>query len=308
MLKRWFFYLAVLAGCAAFWSAHRGWSSWLLLLIMLWLPWFSLLVSLLPMLTLRSGFAVPRQLQMDDREAVGLSLSCRFPLPPTRCVLILRHGLTGQSCRIKAGDPLPTDHCGALTLRCHRLYVYDHLGLFRLPLRRPREQEILVFPKPIPMAIPTELAQLRAHAWQAKPGGGFSEHHELRLYRPGDSLNQIHWKLTAKTGKLMLREPMIPRQSRILVTLNITGSADILDRKLGRLLWLGQRLLDMELRFTLNALTGNGMQAYAIADENDFQSALRALLRCAPAASDPAPDPRMPVSWHFHIGGEADEA
>ncbi|MBR2633811.1 MAG: DUF58 domain-containing protein, partial [Lentisphaeria bacterium] len=41
-----------------------------------------------------------------------------------------------------------------------------------------------------------------------KPGGGYGENYEIRQYRPGDNLNQIHWKLSAKVGDLMLREPM----------------------------------------------------------------------------------------------------
>ena len=57
-----------------------------------------------------------------------------------------------------------------------------------------------------------DLDRYIARAWKPKSGGVCRRNHELRLYRPGDSLNQVHWKLTAKTGKWMIRQPMEPQR------------------------------------------------------------------------------------------------
>jgi hypothetical protein len=91
------------------------------------------------------------------------------------------------------------------------------------------------------------LARYAGRAWKPKPGGGFAENHEIRLYRPGDKMNQIHWKLSSKMNKLMVREAMEPVQDRVLVEMILRGTPEELDRKFGRLLWTGNYLLEQGL-------------------------------------------------------------
>ena len=43
--------------------------------------------------------------------------------------------------------------------------------------------------------------------------------HAIREYAPGDSRRQIHWKSTAKTGQLMVRQYEESRRSRMAVVL-----------------------------------------------------------------------------------------
>ena len=45
--------------------------------------------------------------------------------------------------------------------------------------------------------------------------------HAIREYAPGDSQRQIHWKSTAKTGQLMVRQYEMTRRSRMAVVLAI---------------------------------------------------------------------------------------
>ncbi len=49
--------------------------------------------------------------------------------------------------------------------------------------------------------------------------------HALREYAPGDSQRQIHWKSTAKTGTLMVRQYEESRRSRMLIAL-ATGQSE----------------------------------------------------------------------------------
>ena len=152
-----------------------------------------------------------------------------------------------------------------------------------------------------------ELETFLAKSWRPKFGGGYAENHELRLYRPGDNLNQVHWKLTAKTGKWMLREPMEPQRGLVLLTMELRGTPEELDRKLGRLLWLGNHLLEKNISFRLRVLTGQGLEDREIASAQQLLEQLDALL-CSPAAAEGSlPDPAAPASWHYHIGGEPDE-
>ena len=76
-----------------------------------------------------------------------------------------------------------------------------------------------------------------------KPGGGFSEEHDLRPYRRGDSPKSVHWKLSAKRDSLIVREPMVyPPQSRLVQIARWNGSVER-DLILGRLRWVSDWLI-----------------------------------------------------------------
>lgn len=245
-------------------------------------------------------------LEMGEVETPALHIQCPLPAPPVRGRIRVRHAITGESRLLKRNMPLPTDHCGQLVCRPDRVAVYDYLGLFRLAVYRKRSASVVVRPVPIPMKHPEKLERRAARSWKPKPGGGFAENHELRLYRPGDSLNQVHWKLTAKTGKLVIREAMEPRQGRILLVMALQGSAEELDRKFGRLRWMGTYLLQQGLHYELCVSTGRGLQTLPVYDETALLHAIDLLLSLPQAAQD-APVPEVSAAWQLCIGGDADE-
>lgn len=307
MIKRWILYLAILLGLIIFYVAYRGMVAWVFLVTAVCLPWFSLLVSLPFMLAVRPGITCSGLLTVGDEEYLTVDTQSRLPLPPVRCVFHVKHSLTGVRYRLKPNSPLPAEHCGMLECRCSRYYVYDLLGLFRLGLRLPVKQ-ILVRPKPIESDLSTTLERHVARAWKPKYGGGFAENHDLRLYRPGDGLNQLHWKLSAKTGKLIVREPMIPATGRLLLTLDLCGSPEEMDRKLGRLLWMGTHLLERGLHFDLHALTGEGTLSFSLSTEQELTAALDALLQGTPASDGTLRNEAVAAAWRCHIGGDRNES
>lgn len=307
MIKRWIFYLVVLIGCVVFFVFQQGWVSWLLLVSVVCLPLLSLALSLVPMLLVRPTVDCPGVVTVGDREHLNITIRSPLPLPPCSCRLRVSHSLTGQTSKMRSGERLPTSHCGQIICKDAGLYVYDFLGMFRIRLRSIPEKKILIYPKKAVMEPPKELERFLARAWQPKHGGGFSENHELRLYRPGDGLNQVHWKLSAKTGKLIIREPMVPRHGRILLTMDLNGIPAHLDRKLGQLLWMGEHLLTLGLEYEIHVLTGDGVRMLPIRCEDDLARAAAELLCCTPAESGSILDSRIIAAWQYHIGGDGHE-
>lgn len=168
-------------------------------------------------------------------------------------------------------------------------------------------QTILVLPEPVNMEVPPDLTRYLAQRWRPKPGGGYAENHEIRQFHPGDNLNQIHWKLSAKVGDLMLREPMEPERGLMLLTMDLCGTASELDLKFGRMLWLGNWLLERGITFDIRVLTGNGIESWTIRDEWDMKRCMETLL-CAPfVAEGSIRDRSFTAAWRHHIGGDQGE-
>ena len=300
-------YLAALILCGVFYITYGQWLAWIILITVAALPWFSLLVSLPAIFRFAISPNVPAVLQMGEREDLWLLGSCPYPMPPFRGRLKLKRCFTGESLYYQAPEDIPSDHCGGITVTAEAVRIFDYLGLFSFPVRCRDQKTILVRPEPVAIGLSLDVQQAVIPGWKPKSGGGYAENHELRPYRPGDSLNQIHWKLSAKTGGLIIREAMEPQRGLILVTANLRGEPAVLDRKLGRLLWLGTRLLEQEIPFEIRCLTGDGLMTYAVRASEDLDLAIDDLLqrKCAPEGD--LKQLETDASWHCHIGGDGDE-
>ena len=300
-------YLLSLAGCLAFYIMYRMWLSGLILVCILALPWFSLLVSLPAMVTTRLRLELPAGLDREQAVTAGFAVGCPLPPPMVRGWLKVKNAMTGEIWDLKPDEKLPAEHCGQLEIRLRGCWVYDYLGLFRLPI--PRKPQTATLVRPIPQAPPRlpDLTRLLTRSWRPKRGGGFGENHELRLYRPGDSLQQIHWKLTAKTGKLILRETVEPERGLILVKLDLNGDDDALDRKLDRMLWICTYLIEKDLPHELRVLTGAGLRSFPINSDATVRQAVDTLLACPLAREGTIADPDPAAVWEYYIGGGSDE-
>ncbi len=302
MTQRRIVYFTALAGCVLFYWANRAWLSGLMLAAAVFLPWLSLLLSLPSMLSCKI------KLQCADHVIVGTplkaacSVQCRFPVALISGRMRLLVPATGTKKRIKPGALLPTAHCGAFRLQCHHLWISDYLGLFRLPVLLRENRLILVRPAAIEPGELPDMSRYLCNITRPKAGGGYSENHELRLYRPGDNLQQIHWKLSAKTGSLIIREPMEAQQDAAVLTMVLSGQPEVLDRKLGQLLGMSSLLVSNGIRHRIFCYTGQGMSIHSVSNEQEALNAIDALLPMPLAQGDVLPVYPKAL-WRHHIGG-----
>jgi len=299
-------YLLTVTLCVIFYFAYLQWMSWLLLVGILCLPAAGLLLSLPAMLSARVYASCALPVALEEKEPLTLKTVCLLPAPPVRGRIRVHRVTTGQVWKLKPGKDLPSENCGQLVCRPERIKIYDYLGLFYIRQKRCEPLSVVILPKALQIQHLPDLERQLAQSWRPKPGGGFAENHELRLYRPGDSLNQIHWKMSAKTGKYIIREAMIPMASRIALVMMLQGTPEELDRKFGRLLWMGQHLLSKELRHEWFVMTGEGLKQLPVGDEQELMKAMHTLLS-QPPAEENASWPNLPALWQYRIGGEPDE-
>lgn len=296
-----------LTGCLVFYGFYKEWFAWVLLLTVLLLPLFSLAVSLPAMVTVQARLRCPDRVRMGVPLRTALELESKWGTPPVSSRIKLHNNLTDARYTGAPGERIPTEHCGRMTISYDRLFVYDYLGLFYRRLRKGDSCTVYITPKPVPCGKVPDFAGKAVSGWRPKPGGGFSEHHELRLYRPGDDLRNIHWKLAAKTGKLVYREATEPLRKGRLLTLTLSGTPKQLDRKLGQLLWLSQEMLSRQMEHTILCHTGDGPVRFSVTDNASWEQGLFAILRSKPAKNEVSAD-KEAVLWQHHIGGDGNES
>lgn len=279
--------------------------AWLFLVAITFLPWLSFLLSLFAMVSLRPTLRCPQRITRGETVRPQMHLGCKVPIPPVRWKLRVRHGYWNQSKLYASKKEIPAPHCGTLHIQVVRRWVYDYMGLLRIPLGKQPELTVSVWPQPI---VVTDLPGLQRYlhgAWRPKPGGGFAENYDLRLYRPGDDLRQIHWKLAAKTGKLVLREPIIPIRGKMVLTMILGNTMEIVDEKLGKLLYVSRYLLEKELSFEIHCLCDSGIQVLSVSTQEDLDRAMEQIL-CLPVTQQ-TQMPGVKAAWQYRIGGDRDE-
>lgn len=301
-------YLSLLAALFAFFLTGGTWLSSILLITALALPFLSLLLSLGAIRGLSLAPTGGEILEVGQQAELWLMGSCSRPMPPFRGSIRLESCFTHRQIPYRPEKGLDTHHCGGYIASVRRGRVWDYMELFSFPIRNTGTQTVIIRPAPVVMDNPPQPENRPPVRWKPKPGGGFSDNHELRPFRPGDDRKQIHWKLSAKVGSLILREPMLPLRGKTLLTLILEGDPEELDRKLGIFLWLGRYLLERAHPFELRALTGQGTVRFSVDSEKSLLKALDALLLTDLSRSGHLPEFFPDAEWHYHIGGQHHES
>ncbi len=319
MLRNWLVYLLGLAGALVFHIYYFGWYSWFVLVLAAALPWFSLLVSLLAMLRTRLRMDAPALLTRNEAAYVTLRAGNGFlPQPLCRFRLTITAVMTGERRSLRQSTqsqgswyvPLDTSHAGAYLCQVEKARVYDYLGLFRLPVRASAPVETVIRPVPREPARLPNLRHFLVRQLKPKPGGGFSEEHELRDYRPGDSMREIHWKLSVKTDRTIVREAQEPVRGLTLLTFDLRGTPGRVDATLEELLWLSQWLLDHDTPHQILWIDPTDCETATapIDAPADLEALLSRLLRTPLRPDTPSLEGRTfpRATWRCHISPQED--
>ena len=116
---------------------------------------------------------------------------------------------------------ISSGQCGYLIVEVSNCWILDWFGFLPLPCGTGHIGKISVLPDTFVPGITLSLSSTArddAQNWsQTQKGNDMTEVFALRDYVPGDSLKQIHWKLSSKRQQLIIREPSLPVEKSLLI-------------------------------------------------------------------------------------------
>lgn len=122
--------------------------------------------------------------------------------------------------------PIKIKECGNLKITLTKIVIYDVLFILKKTVKLNDTGYIGVLPecRLIPIEISRKTKEFIADAEEysdRESGDDSSEIYQIREYRPGDSIHDIHWKLSAKTDELLVKENSKPLGAAVLVWLDL---------------------------------------------------------------------------------------
>ena len=135
--------------------------------------------------------------------------------------------------KIPAGKTQRTSYRHTFSRR--GLYVFDGFriatkfpfGLFRKSRDADEQGEVLVYPQLVPVQRPVPRTESAGDATAARLGrrGDF---YGLREYRQGDDRRDVHWKSSARTGRMLVREYEDELNRKVAVAIDNALPDDVL--------------------------------------------------------------------------------
>lgn len=155
--------------------------------------------------------------------------------------------------------------CGYLCTEVRQIVLADWFGFLPVRCRISAQGTTSVLPDMFEMQTEVTLSSIEtddAQSWSPyRKGQDYSEVFALREYVPGDSLKQIHWKLSGKRGQLIVRDPSLPLAESLLVFWDKntgTSTPEEMDAMAETTASLCQAVLRQGITFSLGWTDGDG--------------------------------------------------
>lgn len=216
--------------------------------VLLWIV--LLLPVMLKILVLVTGFfvkvKVPDEHMIVTRGGNGrvcLELENKSVLPGGQVMLFGTIDGKNFQCRGNLGNekkivlecPVECDRCGIRTVNFTKIYLFDLLKITKRVIKLKHQLKITVIPK-LYYVEENSLDEnvdyeIESNTFSENvPGQDPSEIFDVREYREGDRLSRIHWKLSGKLDRLMVKEyskPMLEGVELFIDTKEATDKVDV---------------------------------------------------------------------------------
>lgn len=150
--------------------------------------------------------------------------------------------------------PVKSGHCGIVTINISEIIVYDLLNIFTIKRSVNITKEIPVFPNynVIDEEFDMDFSQGYSNLEESQhKGNDTSEVSDIREYIPGDKLQNIHWKLSAKKDLLMVKEHVSLTSSQLIFYIELANpEGNVLDLIMDSAYGIGIYLVNSQIPFS----------------------------------------------------------
>lgn len=169
-----------------------------------------------------------------------LQVSMHYPFPVAGVKACILYGEQSDSRKRKCMNALQASRKGCYSLSCRlsvpnagayeiilrKIRIYDVTGLFYLEKGMEAKEQVLVLPEPyvIPVTVGERVRNFFGDADSyddLKPGYDPSETFDVREFRNGDRMQNVHWKLSAKNDDLIVKENSLPKACPVVLFLSM---------------------------------------------------------------------------------------
>lgn len=222
----------------------------------------------------------------------------RLPAGKLLCCVSVENRLSGEISEIvleaavqaktqsSVSFQLQSKHCGFVVAGVKKACITDWFGLWSKRIQSEAKGEMSVSPDTfmpqINITIPP-VTPLDEDAYSPdKKGYDYSEVFQLREYAEQDSLKQIHWKLSGKLDKLIVRDGSLPVAKSILVFWDKnarSASPEEIDVMAESFCSICQGLSDMGVPFTLGYSREQGCELEEIDSTDSLLNVIPSLFK-----------------------------
>ncbi|WP_411336995.1 DUF58 domain-containing protein [Ruminococcus gauvreauii] len=224
---------------------------------------------------------------------------------------ILHGYMAGRGQPVKMEFQAASRYCGILHVGIRSVRVYDYLLMFGGRRKKEEELRVLVFPagRPVKIEADWNAAVMYPSGGDPRPdmpGSQPPELYQIRQYQDGDSMRDIHWKLSAKMDQMMSRQFAAETQCTATVYLDFRKSGDEDIRRLDAFCELAASVLHgfldagREYRVCWYDMEKKSGEEKIIRDEEDYRGMLKELILCASYSGETGGNPKeMPEIYQF---------
>lgn len=229
---RWLFLCVLMGGVAIFTDSVYAMTAILFLLVLPVLCW-GLNLAIRKNLTVQIKIVPTASKKQGIRGTVRVENASFFS---TGCMYIslgVVNVLTGEmeECLLDVSVPssgaaegefeLASAHCGYVRTMVEKAVLTDWFGFLPLSCSVEAGGKTSVLPDTFLPQVSIQMSYAKAdevESWSPiQKGQDYTEVFSLRDYVEGDSLKQIHWKLSSKRNQLIVKEPSLPTTKSLLL-------------------------------------------------------------------------------------------
>ena len=135
-------------------------------------------------------------------------------------------GMAEGKAKVRLTTDISHEHCGPVLLEIQEVQIYDIFRLFSKNISITGKEVLAVLPEyyTADITIQENIKDFLADSEEYdknKPGDDPSEIFQIREYRSGDRMQSVHWKLSARTDDLMVKEYSLPTGTQVVLFLDM---------------------------------------------------------------------------------------